>query len=599
MTPILKGDVARTPSGGIKVVPQEAEIRKAIRIEAERISIHLDRRRPLKRAVLEELSRSALERIGLDRCYLGFAMVAVSNEFWRDQFASIPSSRRLLLLPHCLRSPTACRGTYSSLGLTCRRCGACVLFGMQEEAESLGYRVLIAEGTPAVVQIVLGGHADAILGVACLDSLEKAFRPVLELGIPHAAVPLLRDGCTDTVVEEDVVRKWMRLSSGPAGVRTRTYVPLLRAAEDLFEKAQLGALLPEGLSVGRACPGSADMEPMTGTENMAFDWLLRGGKRFRPFITLASYAALTCGRQVLDPGADLHDTFPTVVKRVAVAIEALHKASLVHDDIEDDDCYRYGGETLHRRYGLAPAVNVGDYLIGLGYHLVSSGKDDLGADCTAAILAHICEAHLDLCRGQGAELLWRERDPQLIRPHDAQAVYALKTAPAFEAAVYAGIEMARSVVPKHDTLDANVERSNGREGARKSQMGNPHLVRPFCRYVGTAYQVLNDLKDWSNDTQGKVVAGRDCLSARPTILRAFAYEAGDDADNRELLDIAVADMPEEAKLSQLRRIYEARGVFDKADRLVQKYRERARLEADRVAPAELRELMHFIVETVL
>ena len=51
----------------------------------------------------------------------------------------------------------------------------------------------------------------------------------------------------------------------------------------------------------------------------------------------------------------------------ALAMEVFHKASLVHDDIQDNDPYRYGQETLHRRYGVGTAINVGDYLIGMGY----------------------------------------------------------------------------------------------------------------------------------------------------------------------------------------------------------------------------------------
>ncbi len=38
---------------------------------------------------------------------------------------------------------------------------------------------------------------------------------------------------------------------------------------------------------------------------------------------------------------------------------------------EDDDAFRYGDETIHRRYGTPTAINVGDYLIGLGYRLIS------------------------------------------------------------------------------------------------------------------------------------------------------------------------------------------------------------------------------------
>ena len=44
----------------------------------------------------------------------------------------------------------------------------------------------------------------------------------------------------------------------------------------------------------------------------------------------------------------------------AAAIELLHNAFLVHDDVEDDSLYRRGRPTLHRQYGVPLAVNVGD-----------------------------------------------------------------------------------------------------------------------------------------------------------------------------------------------------------------------------------------------
>ena len=96
------------------------------------------------------------------------------------------------------------------------------------------------------------------------------------------------------------------------------------------------------------------------------------------------------------------------MRRTALAIEAFHKASLVHDDIEDDDTFRYGRTTLHRQYGVGTAINVGDYLIGLGYRLVSRDRKELGGDCAADILNRLSDAHLKLSEGQGAELLWRD-----------------------------------------------------------------------------------------------------------------------------------------------------------------------------------------------
>src|SRR5260370_4327571 len=140
-------------------------------------------------------------------------------------------------------------------------------------------------------------------------------------------------------------------------------------------------------------------------------------------------------------GADKLE-LPDSVRRVALAIEAFHKASVVHDDVEDDDTFRYGQKTLHRRYGVGTAINVGDYLLGFGYRLVGRDRKELGGDCAADILHRLADAHLKLSEGQGAELLWRDAHDKTLTALDALTIYALKTAPAFEAALFAGLRLA-------------------------------------------------------------------------------------------------------------------------------------------------------------
>jgi len=553
-----------------KAVPADRGVRDRIRAEAARLTAGLSRKKPLLRKRLAELGTRVLSVTGLDRQYLGFAMVAVSNEFWRDQFAAVPISRRLLLLPHCLRDTGACRGTYRPTGLDCVECGACELAGLKHEAEALGYRVLIADGTPVVVQIVLSGRADALLGVACLDSLDKAFERLTGLGVPHGAVPLLRDGCVDTEAELDVVRTWMHVNSSAGTVRTRTYLPLLRAAQALFEWDRLADLLAPATAVPDPAPDSDD--PTLDTVTLALDWLRSGGKRFRPFITLGSYAALAQGHGALRPDADLSDAFPPAVARLALAIEILHKASLVHDDIEDDDLYRYGRQTLHRLHGVPSAINVGDYLVGLGYRLVWTASEGLGTECVTDIAQQLSRAHLLLCRGQGAELLLKARGARTVSPAQMQKIYALKTAPAFEAALYAGT------------------RAAGQAGRHV----DPAAIRPFCRFLGVAYQVANDLKDWGDDAHDKMVAGQDILSDRLTMLLAFATAGSDDAPVPAADGLAPAE-----RIDLLRQVYEERGVFAKARALVEQYKQRAMEEASRLRPPVLSELLTFIVETIL
>src|SRR5262249_47179052 len=156
----------------------------------------------------------------------------------------------------------------------------------------------------------------------------------------------------------------------------------------------------------------------------------------RPFITLAVYDALQGGRGTKEGAKDYLARLSPSVKRCALSIETFHKASQVHDDIQDDDEFRYGAPTLHRSYGTPTAINVGDYLIGLGYRLLSRETKSLGADTVGDILDRVADAHMKLSEGQGAELIWRDSRNKRLTPADTLKIYALKTAPAFEAALH-------------------------------------------------------------------------------------------------------------------------------------------------------------------
>jgi geranylgeranyl pyrophosphate synthase len=234
---------------------------------------------------------------------------------------------------------------------------------------------------------------------------------------------------------------------------------------------------------------------------------------------------------------------------------------------------------------VSTAINVGDYLIGLGYRLVSRERKELGGDCTADILDRLADAHMKLAEGQGAELIWRDAREKSLTALDALKIYALKTAPAFEAALYAGLRLA-------GPTDAYEK-----------------MVVEFSRNLGVAFQILNDLKDWEGDTDNKLVAGQDVLSARPTLLLALALEGSGPAERAELLSLinrgpeAGANEPAprnpDQLVPQVRRLFAKALVFDKAEKLVEKYRARAEAVADDVQPTELRELLYFLVDSVL
>ena len=247
------------------------------------------------------------------------------------------------------------------------------------EAEQLGYSVIVAEGTSSVLMKILEGEADAILGVACLDSLEKSFHRVAELGVPHLALPLLKNGCVDTEGRGGADPP----AAGRRHARCRreaTAAPQLHspAARDRAD-VPTAAVLPNcsAHTTSRPAGRSTTGLRLDGVPRR-LDWLQEGGKRLRPFVTLAAYAVARHGAAVLDCGDRTGEMIPPPVRRLALAIEALHKASLVHDDIEDDDEFRYGRPTLHRVHGVGQAINIGDYLIGLGYRLIAGETGFLG-----------------------------------------------------------------------------------------------------------------------------------------------------------------------------------------------------------------------------
>ncbi len=564
----------RPSTAHLKIVPETRELRDRVRTEAAAFIRDVDRSRVLTKPGLQEMGETLLRRMGLGEQYLGFVMVALSNEFWRDQVSAIDFKRRLLLLPHCLKHAEGCPADYDEFGLDCKKCGACSVADFKVKAEELGYKVLVSEGTPIVLKIIVSGHIDAIVGVACLNVLEKALDKILLAGVPCVAAPLLSSNCRSTSVDDDWVSELIDLHTEPPKAKTKTYVHLMRAAHQLCEEPELSRLAPRARVKAPANGnGSGGKDPLTLHENIAYDWLCQGGKRARPFITLAAYDALKGAPGTLSAeGLDL----PDAVRRTALAIETFHKASLVHDDIEDDDTFRYGRETLHRQYGVSTAINVGDYLIGLGYRLVSHERKALGGDCAADILDRLADAHVKLSEGQGAELLWRDAKDKALTALDALKIYALKTAPAFEAALYAGLRLA-GPAEKYEKM-----------------------VTEFSRHLGVAFQILNDLKDWEGDSDNKLVAGQDVLSARPTLLLALALEGSAPADRTELLGLlGDAERLKAAGVVYVKRLFGRAGVFDKAEKLVEKSRVRAEAIADEVEPSDLRELLYYLVDSVL
>lgn len=418
----------------------------------------------------EELKVHADRVVGLLKCdpiYRDYIGVLISNEMWREALAGVPYERRLLLLPKCLRVESKCPAPFDEFGLLCKQCGLCTIQDLQAEAERLGYAVLVAEGSAIVMSLIQTGKIEAIVGVSCLSVLERAFPYMEAAAIPGVAIPLLQDDCIDTNVDLDWVWDYIHLTSDD---QTRR-LDLSQLRDDIdfwFTPLNLDTIM-----------GPAEGE----TEKIARQWLGRAGKRWRPFLTVASYQALRA-----TPGAPIPDD----LRKVAVAIECFHKASLIHDDIEDNDAKRYGEPTLHEEHGIAVALNAGDLLIGEGYRLLASCN--ASAEQKAAMLRIAAEGQRELCRGQGAELVWA-RHPQPLTSLEVLDIFRKKTAPAFGVALQLGAVYAGQFEENEEVLSA------------------------YSEALGVAYQVRDDLSDLGASGETNDIAG-----LRPSLLLAVAYE---------------------------------------------------------------------------
>jgi geranylgeranyl pyrophosphate synthase len=569
-SPAAPRDKSGRSTSHLKIVPETLEHREFIKREAEKYAQSLDKSRAFTRAQLEQHGRTLLTQLGQPEKYLGFTMVMIGNFFWKKQFLALPFNRRMLLLPHCLKHADGCPADYDEFGLDCEKCGACSIADYKVRAEQLGYKVLVAEGSPVVLKIIVSGHIDGILGVACLNVLEKAIDKVLIAGVPSYAIPLHSGDCKNTTLDESWVWECLDKYEPLDAPQTASYVPLMRRVTTAFEQ-EFESLVPGAQPSGGEAGKSS---PLTFTSTVAHDYMKHGGKRMRPFVTLAAYDAVTGGAAVsARTEADLPSYGPEIL-RVAMAIEAFHKASLVHDDIEDGDEFRYGRKTIHEEHGLGAAINVGDFLIGLGYRLVSVNRTELPADTIADILDRLAQAHMRLCDGQGAELQWTA-SRELLSPLDAMKIYALKTAPAFEAALYTGLRLAGPV----DAYES--------------------MLTQFCRHVGVGFQILNDLQDWQEHESNKKKSGRDAETAKPTLLAALAAAAASPAQRATLDEIMSDATPPSLRIDRLRSLYNELGVFDQARALVEKCRARAEALADETNPDSLRQLLYFLTDTIL
>lgn len=221
--------------------------------------------------------------------------------------------------------------------------------------------------------------------------------------------------------------------------------------------------------------------------------LLGGGKRIRAYLTL------TFARMF---GADDEKAMP-----FACALEAVQAYSLVHDDLPamDNDDFRRGKPSCHKKYGEACALLAGDSLLTLAFEFCASNThvSDRSVRLAVSSLAHLA-GYLGMCGGQQIDL-----SDSVSSYEELCHLHSLKTAALIKAACLLGVYAAT------DTPDSEVLRAVGE----------------YAEGIGLAFQIHDDILDVVGDSEtlGKPV-GSDVANDKKTVV---SYMSLDEAKRRE------------------------------------------------------------------
>jgi octaprenyl-diphosphate synthase len=228
-----------------------------------------------------------------------------------------------------------------------------------------------------------------------------------------------------------------------------------------------------------------------------------GGKRVRPALLILVAKALSSGREI-----------PHVLDLAAV-VEFIHTATLLHDDVVDESTLRRGRETANAAFGNAASVLVGDFLYSRAFQMMVAPND-------IRIMQILSDATNTIAEGEVLQLL-NMNDPEVDESSYLQVI-RYKTAKLFEASTELGAILA---------------------GAGNSER---ELAAAFGRHIGTAFQLMDDLLDYTaTSTQMGKNAGDDLREGKPTLPLIYLLENGN-SEEQFLVRSAITqntDLPED------------------------------------------------------
>lgn len=278
-----------------------------------------------------------------------------------------------------------------------------------------------------------------------------------------------------------------------------------------------------------------------------------GGKRIRPLLTLA-------GAAIYD--APMAKTYP-----LAAAVEFIHTATLLHDDVVDESAERRGQKAANLIFGNKASVLVGDYLFSKSFQLmVECGSLD--------VLSILSDAAATIAQGEVKQLS-TANNIETTMPAYLDVVQS-KTAALFAASCHIGPALAVS----------------GREHEK--------AMRSYGMNIGIAFQIVDDMLDYAADPRilGKDI-GDDFKEGKMTAPVIFALEQADDRERafwqRTLGDKIIAEGDFAAALELMNR----HDALRKSGELAVHYVTQAKTALEILPPHELKNTLSELADFIL
>ena len=270
-------------------------------------------------------------------------------------------------------------------------------------------------------------------------------------------------------------------------------------------------------------------EPARWLYDLLPDYPDRGGKMMRPSLCIAAARAF---------GASIDDAVGS-----AVAIELLHNALLIHDDIEDESEERRGRPALNVLHGVPLALNVGDALALASLRPLVENIDRIGPRLAGAVFAETERMAWETVEGQAMELGWRRDNSADVGDTDYLTMVLKKTC------------WLATIHPL-------------RVGALIATRGAADLD-PLIRFgflLGAAFQIQDDILNLEPDaTYGKELDG-DLYEGKRTLMLIHVARCMDEAERRRLAAFLALDRRARApsEVAWIRDLMERHGSIARA-----------------------------------